>query len=251
MKSIKKYISHIAFATMVLVGTGACSLDRFPESDMSDKDFWNTENDLRLAANRLYQLLEGFTIDNRADDNVNRSFNDVSNGSWSIPNASNEWRNPYRVIFTANNILIKGEKATTTEAIKNRYFGEARFFRAYNYFILLQRYGDVPLLLKVLDFDSPELYMGRTPKQEVAKQIYEDLDFATQWLPSASALPADQYGRISKSAAQALKARVALFMGTFGKYHGEPGFQEHLDVAVKSAEFVVGQGHKLYADYGQ
>jgi len=251
MKSIKKYISHIAFASMVLVGTSACSLDRFPESEFSDKDFWNTENDLRLAANRLYQRLEGFSLDNRADDNVNQNINQISNGTWSIPSTSDDWNNPYRIIFTANNILIKGEKATAGEAIKNRYLGEARFFRAYAYFTLLQKYGDVPLLLKTLDFDSPELFMGRAPKQEVAKQIYEDLDFATQWLPSASAVPADQYGRVSKSTAQALKARVALFIGTFGKYHNEPGFQEHLDVAVKSAEFVMGQGHKLFANYGQ
>jgi len=251
MKSLKKYISHVAFASMVIMGAGACSLDRFPETEFSDKDFWNTEADLRLATNRLYQLLEGFTLDNRADDNVNQNINQVSNGSRSIPTTSDDWNAPYRIIFTANNILIKGERVKGDEAIKNRYLSEAKFFRAHAFFTLVQKYGDVPLLLNILDFDSPELYMDRTSKQEVAKQIYEDLDYATQWLPAASALPADQYGRLTKSAAQALKARVALFLGTFGKYHNEQGYQNHLDVAVKAAEFVMGQGHKLFANYGQ
>ena len=136
------------------------------------------------------------------------------------------------------------------DAIKNRYKAEARFFRAYAYFHMVERYGDVPLVLKTLDYDSEELEMGRTPKAEVAAQIYEDLDFAAEWLPDFQEVPKADYGRVTKSAAMALKARIGLFLGTYGKFHGESGYEEHLQKAVDAASFVMEQGHTLFEDYG-
>ena len=67
-----------------------------------------------------------------------------------------DWNDRYNEIFTANNILEKGVKAQVTMLIRNRYFAEARFFRAYAYFKLVKKYGDVPLVLKTLDINSPE-----------------------------------------------------------------------------------------------
>ncbi len=240
----------IRLSLVCMLGLAAsCSLDRFPETQFSDVDFWNTETDLMNATNRHYQLLAGFQLDARGDDNVNQTANSVSNGTRSIPNTSGDWNDPYRDIFTANNILEKGVKAQVTDEIKNRYFGEARFFRASAYFSLVQKYGDVPLLLKTLDTDAPELTMPRTPKAEVVQAIYDDLDFAAQWLPTRQQLPANQYGRLTKSSALALKARVALYIGTRAKYHNDGEWQPHLAAAVQAAEAVMAQGHTLYPTY--
>src|SRR5690606_11795693 len=140
-------------------------------------------------------------------------------------NTSNDWSNPYRDIFTANNILEKGVNAQVVDDIKNRYFGEARFFRSIAYFNLVQKYGDVPLLLKTLDTAAPELTMPRTPKTEVSQVIYDDLDFTAQWLLGYQQLPANQYGRVTKSSALALKARVALYVGTRAKFHNDGDWQ--------------------------
>src|SRR5690606_1607974 len=113
-----------------------CDLDRFPETEFADTDFWNTEGDLMNAANRLYQTLDGYyPLDNRADESVNQNVDAVSSGQRTVPNTSGDnWNEPYDNIFTANNILEKGVKAKVSDEIKNRYFAEARFFRAYNYF---------------------------------------------------------------------------------------------------------------------
>ncbi|PRD50683.1 RagB/SusD family nutrient uptake outer membrane protein [Sphingobacterium gobiense] len=250
MKVINISIKAVMLATLIIF-FGSCSLDRFPETEFSDQDFWNTENDLKFAANRLYQQLDGVQLDSRADDNVNQTVNLTSNGARSIPSTSGEWSGPYDMIFTANNILEKSERASVTDEVRNGYLAEARFFRAYAYFQLVQRYGDVPLVTKTLDFDSEELQMPRTSKSEIAAQIYEDLDFAKDWLPAFGALPTVDYGRVTKSSAQALKARVGLFLGTFGKYHGESGYEEHLQQAIEAASFVMNQGHELFADYGK
>lgn len=249
MKNFKIISTYILIAGLLL---GSCKkIDRLPETEISDTGFWNTENDLISATNRLYQQLPGDWIDNRADDAVNTTPNGVSTGNRSVPNTSGDWNDRYNEIFTANNILEKGVKAQTIDAIKNRYFAEARFFRAYSYFKLLKIYGDVPLLLKTLLITSPELYMGRTPRADVVKQIYDDLDFAAQWLPKRADLPAAQWGRVTKSSAWALKARVGLYEGTRGKFHGTlPNWQDHLNVAIAAATNVMGEGHTLFPNYG-
>ena len=128
MKNYKP-ISIFIFSLFFLL-VSCDKLDRFPESELRDSEFWNTENDLINAANRLYQELDAYWIDNRADDAVNQGGpNEISNGNRSIPNQSADWNDRYNEIFTANNILEKGGRAQVSDAIKNRYFAEARFFQ--------------------------------------------------------------------------------------------------------------------------
>jgi starch-binding outer membrane protein, SusD/RagB family len=251
MKKFKQLSIYMLTAAIVI--SGCKKIDRFPESEFSDADFWNTETDLINAANRLYQQLDADWIDNRADDAVNQGGpNEISTGNRSIPNTSADWNDRYDEIFTANNILQKAGKAKVTDAIKNRYFGEARFFRAYAYFKLLRIYGDVPLVLQTLTLNSPDLYMARTPRAQVIQSIYDDLDFAAQWLPKRADLPAAQYGRVTKSSAWALKARAALYEGTRAKFHNVTSinWQNHLTTAIAAAQNVMGEGHVLYANYG-
>lgn len=248
MKS--KFFLIISIVTTSLVFSG-CSIDRTPESEFSDANFWNSETDLVNAANRLYQQLDANWIDNRADDAVNQGGpNDISTGNRTIPNTSADWNDRYDEIFTANNILVKADRAKVADAIINRYKGEASFFRAYAYLQLVQRYGDVPLVLAPLDISSPELSMPRTPRADVMTAIYKDLDFAAEWLPTQANLPAAQYGRVTKSAAWALKARAGLWEGTRSKFHNDGAWQPHLQIAIDAAKKVMGQGHALYSNYG-
>lgn len=249
MKIINRIITAIIITSVLLV---SCEkLDRFPETEFSDADFWNTETDLVDAANRMYQQLDANWIDNRGDDNVNQSGpNSISSGNITVPNTSGDWSDRYDEIFTANNILEKAGRAKISQAIINRYYGEARFFRAYAYLSLVQKYGDVPLVLHTLDVSSPELRMGRTSRDSVMQAIYTDLDSAAEWLPTRATLPASQYGRVTKSAAWALKARAGLYEGTWLKFRGKQGWQQHLQIAVDAAKNVMGQGHTLYPDYG-
>jgi starch-binding outer membrane protein, SusD/RagB family len=250
MRKFNKLPIYILAAGLLF--TGCKKIDRFPETEVSDVDFWNTETDLINAANRLYQELDADWIDNRGDDAVNQGGPDaISNGNRSVPNTSGDWNDRYDEIFTANNILEKAGRAQVTDAIRNRYYAEAKFFRAYAYSKLVRRYGDVPLVLKTLAINSPDLLMPRTPRAEVVAAIYADLEYAAQWLPKRADLPAAQYGRVTKSSAWALEARVALYEGTRMKFHGVTGdWQQHLQTAITAAQNVMGEGHTLFANYG-
>src|SRR5690606_24304484 len=101
------------------------------------------------------------------------------------PTTSSDWTDNYQRIFTANNIIEKAVDASVEERVLNKYLAEARFFRAWYYFDLVSKYGDVPLLLKTFTNSAdPDLKVGRTPRETVIQQCYSDLEFAAEWLPT-------------------------------------------------------------------
>lgn len=92
--------------------------------------------------------------------------------------------------------------------------GETYFWRGYLYFRLFQWYGGVPIITEtqepILGTGTGEhLKVNRGTMKETFEQIVSDLDQAIAMLPDV--WPANQYGRITKTAAMALKARVLLF----------------------------------------
>jgi len=245
----KIYYSIMLLSVLFLAG---CDLTREPETTFTDSSFWKTETDLRGACNRLYNLLGGFSHDTRSDELVKTSADNISSGNWTVPSTSGTWTDPYYRIFTANNIIGKGSKADLSDEIKNRWMAEAYFFRAYYHFALVQKYGDVPMLLKAIEStEDPLLYSKRTPREEVILQCYKDLDFAAQWLPTISNLPAADWGRVTRSAALAMKVRIGLYEGTYSKYHNlGSNSKNHLKTAIDAAELIInGKEHALYSNF--
>ena len=253
---MKRYIyKSICAVGMVcgLVSLTGCELDRMPETTLADNNFWKSETDLRGACNKLYVDLPGFSHDTRADDIIGTAANSTSSGNWSVPATSGEWTQPYQKIAVCNNIIAKGEAAPLADAQKNRWVAEARFFRAYHYFDLVKKYGDVPLILKAFDSTSdPDIKMARTPRAEVIQQCYSDLQFAEENLPDIDQVKSDaDWGRVSKSAAQGMLVRIGLYEGTFSKYHALGSDAKlHLKVSLDAAERLINGGkHDLYPDF--
>lgn len=247
---MKKIISFFITTALVLSG---CTLDREPETTLADSNFWKSETDLRGACNKLYKDLPGFVNDFRSDELRDKSQNSISSGNRSVSGTSGDWTDPYKRIGVCNNIITKSEGASVETARKNRWIAEAYFFRAYNYFDLVKKYGDVPLILKVFDTTSdPDIVRGRDSRETVIQQCYKDLDFALTWLPDIDdAELKDDWGRVSRSAALGLIVRIGLYEGTHKKYHKTPegNYEAHLDKAIKAAEQLMNGKHELYPDF--
>ena len=158
---MKKIVFIFSLCCMVIAWTGCDEiLNVTPETDFTDDNFWKSETHLKGACHRLYQQFSIDLNDGRGDDQVSGSSNSISNGSRPIPPTASDWTAPYASIFTANNIIEKGANAPVNESIRNRYIGEARFFRAWWYFNLVCKYGDVPLVLKAFSSTTdPDLKM--------------------------------------------------------------------------------------------
>lgn len=137
-------------------------------------------------------------------------------------NPLGDWAWDYALIRKATNFINKIDGVPLTQSQqqtyglkKKQYKEEARFLRAYLYFDLLRQYGAVPLVTEVLDLANvPDEKLARTPVNEVVDFICSELD---QVASDESSLPetwnddAQNYGRISKTAALALKARTLLY----------------------------------------
>ncbi len=256
---MKKIIYILSVCFMVVAWTGCDELlDVTPKTDFSDVDFWKSENDLKGATIRLYQQLPFTFQDLRADEWVSRNANAISMGSRSIPTTSGDWTNNYQRIFAANNILEKAVNAPIDEQIINKYLAQARFFRAWYYFDLVSKYGDVPLVLKTFKSTvDPDLKMGRAPRADVIQQIYDDLEFAAEWLPTRADMESvvDEFERrfVTRSSALGLMVRVGLREGTMLKFHGmgsDSEWRSHLQKSIDAFNLLKAEGHELYTEGG-
>lgn len=150
-----------------------------------------------------------------------------ANNHWEV-SAGKDLQGYYGNIRVFNYFLDKavkgyeaGEISGDATLIRN-YIGEGYFFRALHYFRMLAYYGDLPIITEVLE-DKDEVLVEnskRSPRNEVARFILEDLDKAIAHLAPRSMFNGQ---RVNKEAALLFKSRVALFEATFEKYHKGSG----------------------------
>lgn len=258
----KKYL--IVVFAMILIGNFGClkRLDQFPQTSISDANFWKTPNDLALACNYLYSFLPGLSLSGSEPSgipypyqdayseiafSVTSGANQISNGSRLAPATSNEWDGFYRLIRAANNILQKSTLVSGDQTLINKYRGEASFFRAWGYFELVKRFGDVPFITTTLTSGDTLLYSGRTDRETIINAVYEDLENAAAFCPMPDAQPVAEFGRITATAALALTSRIALFEGTWKKNHNKGDYTKHLQTAVDAATVIMNGGkHNVF-----
>ena len=248
-------LARIGICLVLAFAFGCNPLDLDPKDQISDASFWKTPDQFELAANDFYFSLKG---PNYTEVNSDIAFGSgatvdlsaVSNGSYLAPANSPVWDDAYTGIRATNYLLQKAVESGLGAQI-DRWVGEARFFRAYHYWNLVRTYGGVPLITKVLDVSSGEVYTPRSTQQQIIDFIIGDLDTAAAKLVKQSELSASELGRVTQGAALALKARAALYQGTWFKYHGGGDPTPYLAAVISAAEQLVGSGeYQLYTDQG-
>ncbi len=225
MKAIVK--TFLIVYGLILLGCNESFLNKSPLDTISTQDYWKTAKDLELYINQFYPVAfaisgsdryEGiFAADLPTDDLVAAQVNDRLRGSRVVP-ATGGWN--YTNIRNLNYFFEHYKKVEEDFERYRHFVGEAHFFRAYFYFLLVKEYGDVPLIDKVLATDDAELYGARTPRNQVIDFIVADLDKAIEYMD-----PGINAGRtrLSRGIALLLKSRVCLYEGTWEKYHaGKP-----------------------------
>jgi starch-binding outer membrane protein, SusD/RagB family len=160
---------------------------------------------------------------------------------WSPYNGqeSNLWGNAFRVINNANRVLYQIDSGVVPvdDPTKTSITAELRGLRAYAYYMLLDNFGDVPI---VTDFTAKDL-----PQQATRQQVY---DFVVSELTSVMPDLSDEtgtsmYGRMNKWAALGLLARVYLNADV---YTGTPRYDQ---VLATTQQIIDGGKYQLDADY--
>lgn len=204
----------------LLLSLGSCNdqfLERIPLDAISDASFWQNGEQLQLAVNGCYAYLKGkntVDLENLGDNTLWPTVTDyqrISTGNYTddLGGLNSEWTFAYDGIRRCNHFLENYDRADATPELKARYASEVRFIRAYLYSYLTLFFGDVPLVVNTLTADDEQVYGPRDPQVRIVEFILTELEESAAALPTS--YPAADFGRITKGAALALKARTALY----------------------------------------
>lgn len=234
---MKKY-TYFKIITLVLatVFFSSCEEDLIvePNDTLNEIDFLNDPKNAINLVNGVYnKQLDfemysfswiGITSITSDDADKGSSLSDTGADKGKLDNLTFDatdisfrevWQGRYDGIGRANNALFYLEQLQIQELLKNRLIGETKFLRALYYFDLVRCFGGVPLVTTKIDINDSELInqvvFTRKTKQETYAQIELDLLDAIEKLPLRGQYTANDLGRASKGAAQALLAKVYLY----------------------------------------
>ncbi|MBD3616816.1 MAG: RagB/SusD family nutrient uptake outer membrane protein [Gracilimonas sp.] len=264
-----KIIQSILIVTIAVFASSCDSfLNEQPLDQRVESNFYETREDAQEALVAIYDVLQWNTIvgfhvpemlsDIASDDAYagGASRNDAPNiieiDKHNIRTTNGEvhglWQKYYTGIYRANKYIKEVETLEIEDSFKNRTIAEAKFLRAYYYFDLVRFFRNVPLITEPLD--NPDQYnQPQALPSEVFSQIAQDLTAAIPALPGI--IPANESGRVSKWAAQALLGRVYLYYtGVFGE--DLPAGNQTVDraMAIQMVDSVINHsGHSLLPNY--
>ncbi|ADB40956.1 RagB/SusD family nutrient uptake outer membrane protein [Spirosoma linguale] len=238
---MKKLLSILAIA----LGLSACDLNMLPQDAISPNTFFNTENDLLLYTNSFYNALPSAedVYNEDVDNVVKNSLRDELQGTRVVPTSGGGWS--WGTLRNINYFLANSGKCPDAKAVA-KYNGLARFFRAYFYFGMVKRFGDVPWYSKPIEvMDQEMLTKPRDPRTMVMDSVMADINYAIANLDASR-----QVTTVTKWTALALKSRIGLYEGTFRKYHTEfglPNADKFLDESIAaSADLMKNSGYTIY-----
>ena len=236
----------------VLALLSSCvDLNQYPEDTISDETFFEKASDYKLYVNGLYPSITRGLPTNRWFDSGTDNFvtptpdNSVmqhsNSGKASV--TSDTWNNAYDNIRKVNYVIEAKDRIADASA--NQYIGEAYYIRAYYYFTLLQNFGGVPYIDKVLKADSEELYTERSSRDFIATKIIEDLIIAKDLLGWKKDV--DEC-RVNRESALLMITRVGLYEGSWEYYHKEKNTPFAIDNdGTDFLQYVVEAGDELIA----
>lgn len=225
---------YIAFLMGMGILTSSCSdfLDREPLTVPNNESFLSGESQVRGYINGLYTALPslqkfGMGVrgeDKNSDNILSEIYDKRLNGEETAFSSSQAWETGYKNLRNVNYFFhyYKVPESIETDEIRSLK-GEAYFLRAYWHFVQLKKFGDIPVMDAFWDENATiaGLQIPQKDRGEVAKFILEDLDRAEKLLYSRS-----KYAglRISREAALLLAMQVALYEGSWEKYHKDDAF---------------------------
>ncbi|AOC97003.1 SusD family protein [Flavobacterium anhuiense] len=260
MNLIKKTVIGLS----LIIGLGSCDdyIDKEPLSDYLSSNFYNNEAAIKQGTNGSYQSLymessqlPFFTLYDmytpmgieRADNN-SIGVNNVNLENNFIVEA--QWANFYKGVARANTV-IEGS-APYVDGLSDKakqYVAENKVIRATHYHYLVSLYGDVPFFTKSV---TPEEQKNATrkPWMEIVDYLLNDLEEASTQLP----WQATEFGRMDKSYALGLKARMALYAGSWCKEgFGQKGTKDaakaayYFDIVAQTSRRIIQESGRALA----
>lgn len=248
--------------SVALLATGCNFLD-FDESssDYSRDDMYLTYSNIQKMLTNIYGYMPNKNIydvsdalrDCGSDDaeygDPDASVQRFTNGTWSALNTvDDKWSTMYSGIRSANEFL---ESIKTVDLSMYQYDTkyqrwlehlayypyQARVLRAYYFFELARRYGDIPMPLTMLTAEEAN-EIGKTPFDDVIDFIVSECDEAAKNLPDTYVgLLDDETGRVTRGFALAVKTKALLYAAS--PQHNPSGDKSKWEKAAAAAKEIM------------
>lgn len=248
--------------SVALLATGCNFLD-FDESssDYSRDDMYLTYSNIQKMLTNVYGYMPNKNIydvsdalrDCGSDDaeygDPDASVQRFTNGTWSALNTvDDKWSTMYSGIRSANEFL---ESIKTVDLSMYQYDTkyqrwlehlkyypyQAKVLRAYYFFELARRYGDIPMPLTMLTAEEANV-IGKTPFDEVINFIVTECDEAAKNLPDTYVgLLDDEIGRVTRGFALAVKTKALLYAAS--PLHNPSGDKSKWEKAAAAAKEIM------------
>jgi hypothetical protein len=219
----------LAWLSLLLLA-GCSKLHEQPYSSIFTSNFYKTASDAEAALTAAYSPVADMfnTAATSASDwsadqtyprpvvgrntltlfNYDPNFTTQKSFSRLFESPQTIWSSGYAGIEKANWVIEKVPSTNMDTARRAVILGEAYFLRAFYHWMLTKSFGDVVIKTSASS-DQAKAVVGKSPRADVYKQIFADLDKAIAVLPSYSTGIAK--GRPSKEVALALYAKAALY----------------------------------------
>lgn len=255
---MKKTIKIFCLLTAI-AGFTSCQdyLNKEPLSDYLSSNFYNNEEAIKQGANGVYQgiymessqlpfctLLDMYTpMGIERADNASIGVNNLD--LTTLFSVELHWANYYKGVGRCNTVLDGAEPyLSSLNDNAKRYLAEIKVIRAMHYHYLISLFGDVPFFTKAVT-EEEQKNAVRKPWMEIADALIKDLDDASAYLPWT----ASELGRVDKSFALGLKARIALYAGSWNKEgYGKSGLKNsekakyYFNIAAKTSSKIILEG---------
>ena len=256
MKNCYNKIVKMLVTGIVLLSFASCSdfLTKKPLTSFTDEFYWTSEASIKNFAWSLYSsTLIAYGTGTSADfywqseSNPMGLSEDMRAATFlAFPviayTTSSTWSGHYENIRRANLMLARIPEMDLSDAVKSHWMAVARFFRAHRYFSLVAAWGDVPLITEFLDpSEKDKMYVPRSSRKEVMNLIISDLQYACTNMNAApvSIVNNNNNDNLHRDVAYAFLARVALYEGTFRKYHNLGDYNGYLQMAESAAKTLI------------
>jgi len=238
------------------------ALERLPLDQLTVPTTFTTYNNVQTYSWTFYGSLGTYHLGNQglfdrnehsADLMMDGRTNIGSNwlqGRIVVPSNSSDWNVPYQRIRAVNIMLDNLEKSQMNESDIKHWRSVGYFFRSLEYFELLKKYGGVPWVENAIgDGDTEVLFGARNSREEVAKNILENLQYAEQNIKQNGEGPGTN--TVGLNAVRALLSRFSLFEGTWRKYHGIEGANQYLLVCSTVSRQLINDVPNIHPVYDQ
>ncbi|MBQ3635173.1 MAG: RagB/SusD family nutrient uptake outer membrane protein [Bacteroidales bacterium] len=153
-------------------------------------------------------------------------------------------------IRNINDVITGISNGTLDQKDKDVLLGQAYFFRAWCYYQLVRWYGGVPIV-KEVQLPDEGSFVPRSSARECIEFILSDLETSARMLDGKS-YSSDGYGRITKSAALALRGRVLLLWASpvMNRANDQSRWNNAYNTMKADLDAITAEGHGLYTGAG-